>query len=410
MNHETYYLAFDLGTTTLAGRIVDAAGAVLAEGRLNNPQRVLGSDVIRRLEAALDGQGERLQSLLVEGMETLLSELLVRAGIERTQLTRAAAAANPAISHLLRRLPVESLVYPPHRPLFREGQALDPAELGLDLPCPFYLFPLVSGYVGGDLLAVLYAYPSQSAASLYLDIGTNGEMALHTGAGWLVTSVAAGPAFEAAGISCGMPLEPGAIEGVSLQDDRWKLSVVGGGLPKGVCGSGLAQFIALARQIGLIDARGTIVDAAGVTTNLARYIGEDDRGRFIRLYRDASADIRLTQEDVRSFQLAKGAVHAGVTCLLERAAIPEGQSVQVLVTGAFGLSLPADVLKRVAMLPENMLERVRFVAGGALQGVTRLLLDPQGVSEVEGLARILKPYPLSGTPAFEKAFLRALDF
>ena len=410
MAGEPCFLAFDLGTTTLAARLLDPGGEVLAEGRLSNPQHVLGSDVIRRLEAAQRGEGERLQSLLVEGMETLLAELLRQAGLSRHRVQAAAAAANPAVSHLLCRLAADSLLYPPHKPAFRQGLRLAPVSLGLNLPCPLYLFPLVSGYVGGDLVAFLYAHPPQSSPTLYLDVGTNGEMALYCDGRWLVTSVAAGPAFEAAGISCGMPLGEGAIEGIAVEADSWKLAVVGGGPARGLCGSGLAQAVALARQEGLIDSRGTILAATSVDTNLARYIVEEAGERSLRLFRDAAVDLRLTQQDIRSFQLAKGAIRAGIDCLLRRAGLEEGTDMQVVVTGALGLSLPLGVLKRVAMLPENMLENVRFVAGGALQGVGRMLLQTEGVTEVEELARSLKPYPLSGTPAFEDAFIKSLDF
>ncbi|BCA80560.1 ASKHA domain-containing protein [Desulfuromonas sp. AOP6] len=410
MTGETCFLAFDLGTTTLAARLLDPHSGVLAEGRLPNPQHILGSDVIRRLEAAQRGEGARLQSLLVEGMETLLSELLRQAGLQRHRVQAAAAAANPAVSHLLCRLPADSILYPPHKPAFRQGLSLAPASLGLDLPCPFYLFPLVSGYVGGDLVAFLYACPPQAASMLYLDVGTNGEMALYHDGSWLVTSVAAGPAFEAAGISCGMPVGEGAIESITVEADSWKLAVVGDGPARGICGSGLAQAIALALQEGLLDSRGTIQAADSVDTNLSRYIVEEAGERSLRLFRDAAVDLRLTQQDVRSFQLAKGAIRAGVDCLLRRAGLEEAKDIPVVVTGAFGLSLPLGVLKRVAMLPENMLENVRFVAGGALQGVGRMLLRTEGVAEVERLARSLKPYPLSGTPVFEDTFIMSLDF
>ncbi|MGE4578057.1 MAG: ASKHA domain-containing protein [Desulfuromonadales bacterium] len=410
MTGEPCVLAFDLGTTTLAARLLDRKGEVLAEGRLRNPQYVLGSDVVRRLEAAQRGEGERLQTLLVEGMDALLAELLRQADLSRQQVQAAAAAANPAVSHLLCRCPVDSLLYPPHKPVFRQGLSLEPISLGLDLPCALYLFPLVSGYVGGDLVAFLHAYPPQAARTLYLDVGTNGEMALYHEGRWLVTSVAAGPAFEAAGISYGMPLGEGAVEGIALEADRWALKVVGGGPARGLCGSGLAQVVALARREGLIDSRGTIVDAASIETNLSRYVVEEMGERSLRLFRDAVIDLRLTQQDIRSFQLAKGAIRAGVDCLLKRAGLEGAKDIQVMLTGALGLSLPSEVLKRVAMLPENMLENVHFVAGGALRGVGRMLLQKDGVAEVEGLARSLKPYPLSGTPVFEDAFIKSLDF
>lgn len=410
MSGNLLLLALDLGTTTLAGRLLDAAGRTLAEAKTPNPQRVLGSDVIRRLEAALAGSGAQLQTLLAAGINDLCAELLRRAGAERSAITAAAAAANPAICHLLRQLPVERILFPPHRPKEMAAVELDPNSLGLDLPVPLYLFPLVSGYVGGDLVAFLYGQGEVAAGTFCLDVGTNGEMGIYTGQGWWVTSVAAGPAFEAGEVSCGMALQPGAIEQVHLAGDRLQLQVHGGGPPRGLCGSGLASAVAAALEGGLIDCHGTVVDPLAVASNLAGCIVETERGRSLRLYRDAKVDLQLTQEDIRQFQLAKGAVKAGVEALLQRAGLTVEQVDRVLLTGAFGFSLPDRVVKKVVMLPEAMVNKVEFIASGALQGVSRLLTAADGPAEVAALAATLRPLPLSGTPTFEAAFLQSLDF
>jgi uncharacterized 2Fe-2S/4Fe-4S cluster protein (DUF4445 family) len=409
-SEEDIRLALDLGTTTLAGRLVDRKGMVLAEAKTPNPQGIVGSDVIRRLEASLEGQGERLQSLLVEGIETLIRELLTQAGLFRSAIAAAASAGNPAICHLLRNLPVANILFPPYRPSARDGVFLNAIELGLDLPVPLYLFPLISGYVGGDLVAFLFSQQPHEPGTFWLDVGTNGEMAVFNGQEWWTTSVAAGPAFEGGQILCGMAVQPGAVERVRLRGDSLQLEVIGGMLPQGLCGSGLTEAIAAGLEGGLIDSRGKIVDPMEVTTNLSRYIVETPSGRALRLYRDATVEILLTQQDVRNFQLAKGAVKAGAECLLEKAGLKTVQIQMAVVTGAFGFSLAPAGLKRVAMLPENMVNKVRFVPGGALEGVCRFLCDPKGFVRVQALADTLRSYPLSGTPAFEKAFLRALDF
>ncbi|WP_298039566.1 ASKHA domain-containing protein [uncultured Desulfuromonas sp.] len=410
MNRESCRLALDLGTTTLAGRLLGAGGEVLAEGKLPNPQAALGGDVVRRMELALDGAGQRLQALLAGGVEALVGELLSRAGLPKASIAAAAAAGNPAVCHLLRNLPVEPLLFPPYRPNDPAGSFHDAAPWGLDLPVPLYLFPLVSGYVGGDLVAFVFSQGPCRPGNMFLDVGTNGEMALFTGERWLCTSVAAGPAFEGGEISCGMALENGAVTGVRVRGDVLELKVAGGVSPRGLCGSGLVEAVGAALEGGLIDRRGRIVQPDEVPTNLARYIAETPAGRVLRLYRDAATDLTLSQEDVRRFQLAKGAVRAGASCLLQKAGVEEGEIGRLVVTGAFGFSLGSEALKRVAMLPANMVDKVRFVPGGALSGVGRFLADPEGPAKVRTLASALRPYPLSGTPAFEKAFLKSLDF
>jgi len=414
---DSLLLALDLGTTTLAGRLLGRNGEVLAEAKRANPQAVAGHDIIRRLEAALRGDGERLQGLLAEGIEAVVGELLAASGAPRSAIAAAAAAGNPGISHLLRNLPAGPILFPPHRPPEKRGVFLNPGETGLDLPVPLYLFPQVSGYVGGDLVAFLYGFRNFSTSHcnpdtpcFFLDIGTNGEMALHDGSRWWTTSVAAGPAFEGGEISCGMPVTAGAVIGVRVDGDALRLTVFGGAPPRGLAGSGLVEAVAAALEAGLIDKSGRIVAPDEVATNFVRYLAGTPEGRALRLYRDATVDLLLTQQDVRNLQLAKGAVRAGIECLLQRAGLDADRLGEVLVTGAFGFSLSPTALKRVAMLPANMIEKVRFVPAGALAGVCRLLVDREGPEQVQALADALQCYPLSGTPAFEKAFLSALDF
>lgn len=400
-------LALDLGTTTLAGRLFSADGHLCAEATIFNPQGHYGADVLRRMEASLSGESQALQLALQRGMDDLLTSLLDQCQAHRSSIVRAAAACNTAISCLLQGLPVESLLYPPHRP---------PANLStwlhLDfLPVPLFLFPPVSGYVGGDLVAVLYGASPCDDNSFFVDVGTNGEMALFANGDWWVTSVAAGPAFEGGNIACGMVASAGAITGVSVEDDRMSFQVRGGGLPRGLCGSGLIDLIAVALETGLIANDGTIADVDDLDTNLSRYIGSNDQGRTLCLYRDAKVQLELTQDDVRQFQLAKGAIYAGVECLLARAGIDADQLSAAVVTGALGFSLRRESLEAVSMLPEDVVGKVTFVDGGVVAGVCRYLKQGDSAeSRVQNLAESLRPYPLSGTPHFEQAFVAALNF
>lgn len=403
-------LALDLGTTSLAGALLGGDGQRLAEGQLQNPQKRFGSDVLRRLEAARDGSGKELQSLIIAGIDELVCCLCTQAGVDRTAITTAAAAANPAITTLLRDLPADPVLFPPYRPIDLSGTCFDLRTVGLNGLPPLFIFPLVNGFVGGDLVAFLFSQTMPETPTLYIDVGTNAEMALYDGVRWQVTSVAAGPAFEGEGVASGMPYGEGAITAVRAVDDRLVLDAVGPGSPRGLCGSGLAEAIATARSEGLIDGRGTIAAPEQVASGLSRYLKSGADGGYLQLYRDATCEIVITQQDVRNFQLAKAAVKAGVECLLARARLDEAEIEQFIMTGAFGFSLAPEVLKRVDMLPVNMVDKVRFEPGGSLSGVCRMLLTKDGRKQVQTLASRLKPYPLSGTPAFEQAFIKAIDF
>jgi uncharacterized 2Fe-2S/4Fe-4S cluster protein (DUF4445 family) len=410
MSGQAIHLALDLGTTSLAGILLTSEGVRLAQGQRLNPQNKFGSDVIRRLEAARAGNGDELQTLQLSAIDALVTDLCAQAAVNRSSIKTAAAAANPAMTTLLCKRPGDPILFPPYRPVDVSAVNFDLQAAGLKGLPSLFLFPLVNGFVGGDLIAFLFGQSSPLKPTLYIDVGTNAEMALFDGSCWQVTSVAAGPAFEGEGVTSGMPYGVGAVTGVRAVESRLVLDVAGGGAPVGLCGSGLTEAIAVALAEGLIDVHGTIVDPGQVQTGFSRYLKTTVDGVELHLYRDAVRKIVVTQQDVRNFQLAKAAVKAGVECLLDRAGLKESRVEQLVLTGAFGFSLASEVLKRVDMIPLNMVEKVRFEPGGALSGVCRFLLDKGGREQLEALSFRLKPYPLSGTPAFEKAFIGALNF
>ncbi len=408
------FLAIDLGTTTLAGQLVDNQGELLAETTVLNPQQELGADILSRLQAAHHGQAERLYVLLIDGLKSMLAELCRQSGVKPDGIAAVAAAGNPGVSCLLRKLPVKRLLFPPHKAPYKElcEIKLQPDNLGLMVP--LQLFPLASGFVGGDLIAVLFGlslgpYSSESPV-VVIDIGTNGELALFDGQRWWVSSAAAGPAFEGGDIETGMVMVRGAVSNVSLDGDRLQLTVADGGLPRGLCGSGLAALIAAAVEAGAIDSTGRIVSPNEVHSNLAHSLVKRQDGWALRFYRDALHDLLLTQTDVRNFQLAKGALRGGVEVLLDRAGVAPGRVSLVVVTGSLGTALPVEVLKRVALLPEPMLDKTLFMANAVLAGLRSYLVCTEGQHRLQELLQAIRPFPLSGTPAFEKRYLSSLDF
>lgn len=400
-------LALDLGTSSLAGHLTDSSGHVLAKAQRPNPQRTLGADIIARMQKAYEGEGEALQSLLVDGLRELTAELLNLAGVSASSVTAAAAAGNPGISYLLRNLPVDLILYPPHRPSDRGPTALTTDRVDIGLSVPLQLFPLVSGFVGGDLVAFLFGLASVEPGTVCIDIGTNGELGLWTGKRWWVSSAAAGPAFEAGNIECGMAAGPGAVVDVQLSDDRLQLQVVGSGPPRGLCGSGLAALVGAALEAGLISADGSILSPEDVDSPLSRYL--DGQGNLC-FYRDAAVTLRLTQTDLRNFQLAKGALRAGLDILLDRAGFEPQGIRRILITGALGTALPAASLKKVALLPAGMVDKTFFVPDGVLAGLVRYLSLADGAERLQRLMGLVRPFPLSGNPAFEKRFLASLGF
>ncbi len=408
-------VAVDLGTTTIAASLVDiASGALLArEGGLN-PQRPHGADVVSRLEYACRGEGERhtLSRLVNAELERLVQALLSRAGSTASTLECVAVAANPTMSHLLLDLPVESLAFPPSRPLNTGAHRVATGSLGWDADLPLYLFPSPGGFVGGDLVAFLHGLGSSLRTprpTLFLDLGTNGELALAAGGRLFATSAAAGPAFEGGNLACGMAALPGAIRSVRQEGSRLALETVGEGAPRGICGSGVLDTMTLLLAEGVVDSTGQLLPPAQVATNLATRIMEVKGELAFVLYRDAASLVYLSQGDIRQVQLAKAAIRAGIDVLLARAGIAAADLGEVILTGSFGVSLNPMGLKSIGIFTESMVQVARFVTEGALAGVEETLRSAS-YAAVEQLAASLTVVPLSGTPTFERSFFAEMNF
>lgn len=414
---EKLAIAFDLGTTTIAAALMDqASGERLAMTGALNPQREFGLDVVSRLDAALKSADtlKRMQELLSEALRLLVRELLSSAGISADKVKLAALAGNPAMEHLLLGLPVASLAFPPYRPLFTSGRRINTSELGWDIAVEGYIFPLPGGFVGGDLVAFLYgcdaADEKKHAARLFLDLGTNGELALTSGESIYATSAAAGPAFEGGNLACGMAALPGAVSGVSLEGEKLTLTSIGDGVPCGICGSGVIETVAELLRTGLLDHTGRLLAPAEIPSNLGNRLSEIDGEAVFLLYRDAKNRVYISQEDIRQVQLAKAAIRAGLEILFERSGITREAVQEVILTGSFGIRLDPNKLKNVGILPEKMVKICRFVREGALAGVEKGISAPRGFETIDHLAETIRVVPLSGTPAFEKHFLEQMNF
>jgi len=414
---ERLAIAVDLGTTTLAASLLDmATGERLAVAGSLNPQREFGADVVSRLAAACRSEEarHRMAELVRGEIRRLAGELLESAGKSPAHCAVMAVAGNPAMEHLFLGLPVTSLAFPPYRPLFSAGKTVAAVELGWDLPAELFLFPLPGGFVGGDTVAFLYGASGPRSPvpgpRLYLDLGTNGEIALAAGDTLLATSAAAGPAFEGGNLACGMAALPGAISGVSLEGERLVLATVGEKPAVGICGSGVLATIALLLGQGIIDPTGRLLPPEEIPSSLGSRVTIIGGEPVFVLHRDAARTVWLSQGDIRQVQLAKGAIRAGMEVLFDRAGIGSGDVESVVLTGSFGAVLDPRTLKSLGIFTENMVQTTGFVREGVLCGVERALRAPGGLAAVDHLAGTIRVIPLSGTPAFEKHFLRHINF
>lgn len=431
LSSEGYGIAIDLGTTTIAAALVQLSdGTTLAKAGSLNPQRAHGLDVIARLQyAGISAENLReMQSAVNEELARVAEELIVEAGVDIQSVEQVVVAGNPTMSHLLLGLSIDSLAHPPYRPRKTDAHTLRTKELGWEKDLPLYVFPSPGGFVGGDTVAFLYGLGLQNSLlfpqpgtrnpkralfpepALYLDLGTNGEIALLANGKIYATSAAAGPAFEGGNLGCGMAALAGAIYSVELSAGRLVTACVNNVQPKGLCGSGVLDSVALLLSEGLLDQTGRLLDPSESSSPLGSRLQEIDGERHFVLYRDAKNLLSLSQGDIRQIQLAKGAVRAAMEVLFERADIAAHDLQKVVLTGSFGASIRFESLKSVGVLTQNMVNNASFVREGALAGAVRALTEAGSEQQIASLASELKIIPLSGTPLFERHFMEHINF
>ncbi len=409
-----YSVAVDLGTTTIALSLVcTRSKKVVVREFTENPQRRWGSDVISRL-SAIEGEPSLLktmQEVTVSACQSAMDRAFKRAGINRGCISAIHCAGNPVMEHIFLGISPLSIARVPYRPAFRKAKRLTAGELGFDLPAHVvvYTFPLVSGFVGGDAVASLFAI-REKEAHILVDIGTNSEIILSFHRGIYATSAPAGSVFEGGQISCGMQPLRGAIDGVEVTEDSVRLHTIGDVAPRGITGSALAEAIAGLIEHGIIDRTGRIKDPEEIPTNLAVRVKRIGGKNAFCVFRGAGYELFITQDDVRAFQLAKASIRAGTEVLLERAGVEKRQVERVYVTGSFGVRLSAGVLTTTGIVDSGFRERIEFFEEGALRGVEHSLMEEDAIERIEALADRIKYVPLSGTRAFEREFPGEINF
>lgn len=376
-------LAVDIGTTTVAMQLFDrASGTILAEQLASNAQGSFGADVISRIQACKS-----------HGLHTLSGRI-------RGQLAEMAAACmhQAGISHI-----VESVVTG-NTTMLHLFEGLDPAPLAVapfDVPshfggssrhtlagAPVYLPRCIDAYVGADTVcAVLAAGLLSGGVQCLADIGTNGELALAQNGRLLCCATAAGPAFEGAGLSCGMPAAAGAIRAVTLEQNEIRYETVQDAPACGICGSGILDALTVMLQADVMDDTGFLEEDFALCDN-----------------------VRITQRDVRQIQLAKAAVCAGMLTLLEHAALSPDQIKRFCIAGGFGSTLNCDSATAIGLFPAALRDKAAFIGNGALGGASMLLMNRALRADSERIAREAAALSLSSNASFTEHYVACMSF
>jgi len=417
---ELFGVAFDIGTTTIVGKLYDLThGQLLAVAAQVNAQRVFGEDVISRIDHAMKSETslKALQNKVIESINTIIAELCEIARIKKQQIYIVICAGNTAMTHLALAVNPQYLAQMPYVPAFKGAMYYECTELGLTVHPQgrIYFLPAIGRFVGGDTVAVILAtdLDKSKKARLAIDIGTNGEIVLAWQNNLFACSTAAGPAFEGAHIEHGMRASPGAIDAVNILNGELHFHVISEQKAEGICGSGLIDAIAELLRVGVIDISGRIqtqAEIAGkVPHSLANRLVKGETGIEFTLEQNEKK-IVITQKDVREIQLAKGAIAAGIRLMLDKVGIQVSEISEVLLAGAFGNFIRRENAIRIGLLPDIEPAKVRFVGNAACAGAEMILLSKNAKQNAEEIANKVEYIEISANTEFQEYFADEMLF
>ncbi|MCR5627209.1 MAG: ASKHA domain-containing protein [Lachnospiraceae bacterium] len=393
-------IAIDIGTTTLALSLVDldikeAVDTVTAI----NHQRSFGADVVSRIQASVEGHKDELQSSIVKDLNSAIDKLVDKYSLPKEKIKRITIAGNTTMQHLLMGYSCETLgVYPFDAvSLKQEDFSVEKVLQRDDLSsATVTMLPGVTTYVGADITAGMYAcgFNDIDKPVLLVDLGTNGEMAIGQGDRIMVTSTAAGPAFEGGNISCGMGSIAGAICSVEIdpEDKKPVVKTIEDAPPVGICGTGVVETAAEMVKTEILDESGML-----------------DEDWFDDGY-ELAENIEFTQKDVRELQLAKSAVRAGMEVLINKFGITASDLGAVYIAGGFGYYLNMEKAAVIGLIPESLLSIVRAAGNTSLKGAILALTDDNALKVMPKIAEEAEEIALASDPMFNELYMDYMMF
>lgn len=392
-------LAVDIGTTTVAAQLYGLeTGTLRGEALGANQQDRFGADVISRIEFSNRQGGELLQESLHTQLEEMAASCMEQAGIAK--LDAAVVTGNTTMLHFWEGLDPRGIAVAPFTPMSLFGTHGTQTLAGV---AP-YLPPCLGSYIGADITCAILSsglMGHRDETSLLIDLGTNGEIALFHQGRLYCASTAMGPAFEGAGLSCGMQAAPGAVSVITQEDDgSVSAAVIGGGEAMGICGSGVLDAVAVMLEQGVLDESGLLCESSPNVTSW--------NGQFA--WQIPGTSVRLTQKDIRQVQLAKAALCAGIQTLLKTASLEPEQVDRLYIAGGFGHYMNLSSASRIGLFPPCLAPKARVLGNAALAGAVTLLLDPAFLESLADIQRCAEEIPLSGNSIFSDSYIDNITF
>ena len=396
-------LAIDIGTTGISYCLINLRnGEILGKSSSLNPQTQYGHDVLSRITYCMEteGGGRVLSQVLIGEINKAIGTLTK----ENNHIYHVSISANTTMLHLLLQVDPVPLARAPYKPAFLSLQDRPLKELGIEGNREGILtfIPCASSYVGGDIVSgiMALAFP-QKDNSLFIDIGTNGEIAAIFDKNIVATSTAAGPALEGMNIEWGCRAQRGAIESFYIDEDyNLSFETIGDQEPIGICGSGLMDITASLLQ------RNILLPSGRWNKNMDARIGH--RFKEKRFY--ITPEIYISQKDIRQIQLAKGAIAAGVLLLLKEIGRTIHEVNTLYIAGSFGFHMKGENLKAIGLIPEDFKGNMVFVGNTSLEGARLSLLSQEFLEEAQDISRKIKVLELSTNKDFQDVFVKELKF
>jgi uncharacterized 2Fe-2S/4Fe-4S cluster protein (DUF4445 family) len=409
-------LAIDLGTTTIVVTLVSLkTGRELATASRLNPQIKFGHDVMTRIQHGSSSQGlQELAGTIQAGINELIHEVCTDSSSQPEEILDVVLGGNTTMLQLIAGLDPAPLGQIPFQVDLDSGTSYPVGSMGLQTnpAARVYVPPVLHAFIGTDISAGLLVHGEffqDEKTVLFVDVGTNGEIALNAKGRRLACSTAAGPAFEGMGISCSMRASIGAVEAVHFdQEQGLKLSTVGDAPVKGICGSGLVDLLAVLLRSGVLDSTGRFKNPppqdlpGSILSRLQDQAGEPC---FV-----LGQDAAFTQRDVRQVQLAKGAVRAGIDILLQEAGCAVQDLDSIYIAGGFGFFLDAQNLETIGLLPAGSRDKVVFAGNSCRSGCVWLLTDISYRRFLEENTQNIEHISIAQSPKFMELYAESMEF
>jgi uncharacterized 2Fe-2S/4Fe-4S cluster protein (DUF4445 family) len=414
-SRKNYGVAFDIGTTTISGQLVDMnTKKVLSTKATYNKQVMFGDDVITRIIYATEGGLEQLHHVVIDTMNDMIQAFANEYKINLNDINGVTCAGNTTMIHLLLRVDPMYIRREPYVPTANFVPVVRASEAGVKISPRglLYCVPGVSTYVGGDITAGILACGLSNARKLTLlvDVGTNGEIVVGNREWMAACSASAGPAFEGSGLSCGMRAQTGAIQVVKIDPDLTvKLETIGDEKPRGICGSGYVDLLAELFRRGVITRDGKI--NTQIKSNRIKKL--DHGNAFVVVFKkDAQGnhDIAITDEDIENLKRSKGAVYSAISILFKKLGLEFKDLHKLYLAGGFGTRLDMQNAIIIGLLPDLNKSVFRFVGNTAVVGSHQILLSYEAMKRAEEIAKKVTYIELSAESEYMDEYMSSLFF